>query len=244
MESMDFDRQPDHTELQTRYFGFPEVRQQAIESAVELLRFRFARKKPVAVVFFGPQKVGKTSAVLEIERKLVASGLPCTRMHNPEALDSSVPGIRIFNELPIERVTIIKDIAARVEGGEQVVLDILNKRHPQADPRNVDEVKDVLANLFPSNLLVLYPLYSVQTSDAIPAIIQRGLGIETADLVANEKIKKALAEHQRAVTAAVRGDYFVAGQTTFEPGLLRTELVWTGKEMSGSPFGQSVTTVF
>jgi len=232
------------------YFGVPEARANAIRQARELLRFYEKKNRPLVIVFVGPQKVGKSSAVLEIESAVLAEGSQLgkdfARVHDFGNIPD-VPTL-FFDEIPIDNIKLLGVISKLAGEGKRVVLDVMNNQHFQGDPRNVDEAMVVLKEIFCSVKTIIYGLYSVQAESAIPAIVNEGLTLAQVDFYSDPELKVILERHLRDLLEVVSRGVFVAGSTFVDGnmGVLKTQLVWNGNTHlgKGSPYGQWVTTTF
>jgi hypothetical protein len=209
------------------------------------LGFALDKNRPGAFVLGGPQHVGKTSAVFELEKLLHERGLKPNKdfVHvNGHNLDISTPaGTVVSDEIAVQDTQSLYKASALVTNGKRVILDVVNKQFPLGDPRNNAEIGQVLEEIFPHKLLNLKQLFAVQTGMEIAAKVPVRSG-RPVDFNSDPRLKKILEEHQRHVQNSLKSGIFVAGETFIsEDGTLITDMVWTGKPTYGSIDGQSIT---
>lgn len=227
-----------------RFYGIPELRQQVIVDFTQSLLFNLSHGEPGAFIIVGPQKVGKTSAIHEVERTLVSKGYTEGKDFAHVISGQGTPNMKtlFFREIPIQDQSTLHLANTLVLQGCRVVLDVVNKEYPLGDARNTTEAVKVIGSLFEPQTLYVYPLFAVQENLAIPAIAPKKRG-GVMNLDANPYLQHLKSEHLRTVKEIVKDGIFVAGDTYVnEFDELVTELIWTGKHTDGSPIGQNVTT--
>lgn len=228
-----------------KFFGMPEVRDAAVKNLTESLLFAISHDRSGAFVIAGPPRVGKTSAVQQLEEAIRAYGLPYgTGYSRANAKASRLPEAQtlLFDEIAIQDSTHLKRMSAVLNEGRRIVLDVVNRHFKIGDPRNNSEISLTLPAYIPYEKLYLRQLYAVQPEFAIAAKIS-GRFSKNVDLKKIPELTGLLKDHQSRVQRSTQDYYFVAGETFIdEYGNLVTQLIWTGKERYGSVDGQEITT--
>lgn len=232
--------------LSGKFYGIPEAREAAIEELTSSLLLSVQKDRPGAFIIAGPQRVGKSSAVLKLEQALREQGLRNgTDYSHVNARSSKFPAVHtlIFDEIPLQETKQLQKTENLLSEGKRIVLDVVNKHYSLGDPRNNTESAQILRSIFPHDLLHLKQLFAVQPEFAIDAKVAGRYG-GRVDFGKNPKLVTVWREHQERVKRSTSDGVFVAGETYVnEDGILITPLVWTGKPTYGSIDAQEVASI-